>query len=446
MLGFDAEVFRGRRTRVADALGRGAMVLPPAPVQYRSGDTEYRYRPDSDLFYLTGFTEPGALAVINPSAREGPFTLFVRPRDKRTERWWGARVGPDDARELYGPDRLFSMEELEDRLPGLLRGVDRLYYRLGGDARSQALILEVVERSRTRGARRGLGPRTITDPGEILNEMRLIKESCEIERLREAARLTVDGFRTTLSEARPGMGEWDVEGLLEGRFRARGVTSRDPAFATIVGSGENACTLHYVGNGRRIEEGDLVLLDGGAQVDLYNADITRTFPVSGAFSPDQRDAYEVVLSAHAAALREVRPGRTTEDIHRAALEALVKGMIALGLAAGSVEEIIEKRRYEAFYPHQTSHWLGLEVHDVGDYAREGASRKLRPGMVLTVEPGLYLPPGSLTASGYPLPPSLAGIGVRIEDDLLVTAEGHENLSAGLPVTVEGIERLAGAGV
>lgn len=435
--GFAPDVFARRRDRVMEALGSGAMVLPAAPIRYRSHDTEYRYRPDSELFYLTGFTEPDAVAVLRPFADEERFVLFVRPRDEKAERWAGPRVGPERAAERYGADEAHPLDELEEKLPGLLEEAERIHYRLGVDPRTQTLVIRALESARTKGRRKGTGPRSVVDPGEILDPLRIRKDPEEIARIRRAADLTVEGFREALARAEPGMGEWEVESVLEGVFRRGGASG--PSFATIVGSGANSCVLHYVENRDTLRAGEICLVDAGAEVDLYAGDITRTFPVSGTFSAAQREVYELVGRAHARALDRVAPGVEIGEIHRVVLEVLVCGLVELDVLEGDLETLIQEDAYKPYYPHQTCHWLGLDVHDPGDYARRGEPLALEPGMVFTVEPGLYF------ASDADADGPFAGIGVRTEDDVLVTEEGREVLTSSLPADADGVEALVGGG-
>ena len=435
--GFTADTFRGRRERVLGALGDAAMVLPAAPLRYRSNDTEYPYRPDNELYYLTGFEEPEAVAVLAGHADEQRFVVFVRERDATAEQWSGRRLGVEAAGERLGADAAFAVSELEDRLPDLLHGASSVHYRLGRDPRSQALVLEALRWSRTRGARTGRGPRTVHDPGGILDGLRVRKDEAELACIRRATAATLAGFRDLAAMVRPGVGEWELQAAIEHRFRAEG--AQGPAFGSIVASGENGCVLHYVANDRTAEAGDLILVDAGAEVDLYAADVTRTFPVGGRFSPEQRAVYDIVATALEAGVAACRPGEPVTAPHRAAVEVLVEGLCALGILEGSPEDHVEQESHKPFYPHQTSHWLGLDVHEPGDYAHAGTPRLLEPGMVLTVEPGLYFPPALEDAAG-----TFVGLGVRLEDDVHVTAQGPERLTAALPVDPAAIEALVGS--
>ncbi|MFH1762719.1 MAG: aminopeptidase P N-terminal domain-containing protein [Gemmatimonadota bacterium] len=438
LLGFSPEAFVQRRTRVGQMLGKGALILPAAPVSHRSRDTQHRYRPDSELFYLTGCTDPGVVAVLRDTENES-FILFVPRRDPRAEVWSGARMGPEEALERFGADAVFALEEMEEHLPGLLKPSRRIFFRLGVHPRLEAQVVSALRWARSRGTRTGEGPRAVEDPGELLDGLRLVKEPEEISRIRKATSLTVAAFRETLGATEPGMGEWQVEAILESAFRRGGASG--PAFPTIVGSGENGCVLHYVDNKATIDGDGLVLLDGGAEVDLYAGDVTRTFPGGGRFSARQLEVYEVVLRAHQSAISRVGPGFTMAQVNDAALEELTKGLVGLGVLTGDVGDLMARKTYEPYFPHKISHWLGLDVHDAGDYASEKGSRLLEPGMVLTIEPGLYFPSGADTPS-HPY----RGIGVRIEDDLIVTEDGAENLTESLPVAPGELEALVGAGL
>ncbi len=427
------ERLRARRDAAFQALDGGALVLAAAPVQYRSRDGERPYHPDRDLFYLTGTTEPQTVAVLS-GAGEPRFTLFVRDRDPEAELWSGPRLGRDGAMERFRPDECHPIGELDECLPRLLQGADRIYFRLGRRDTLEEHVVRALSWARGRGARTGTGPRAVEDPGEILDDLRVVKDDWELGLLRRAAAVSVEGQRAGASAARPGAGEWVVAAEVDRAFSAAG--ARGPAYETIAGSGVNACTLHYTDNSKTVAEGDLVLVDAGAEHGLYAGDITRTWPASGRFTPEQRDVYEVVDAARRAAIEVVRPGATIADVHVAATRVIVEGLVALGVLKGSVEEVLENQEHKPYFPHQTSHWLGLDVHDPGDYARGGVPRTLEPGMVFTVEPGLYFRPGQDGG-----PERLAGIGVRIEDDVVVTAEGCEVLTAALPAAVDEVEAL-----
>jgi len=429
-----AQVFARRRAAVFQALVGGVMVLPAAPLRYRSRDTEYRYRPDSELYYVSGADEPGTVAVFT-GGDEPRFVLFVRDRDPDAELWAGPRLGAAAAKERFGADEAHSLSELESRLPALLQSGDRIHFRSGGTGDVHRLVQGALEHARARGARAGTGPRGVLDPGEILDELRIIKDEYEIECLRRACAVSMAGHRAAMAAVAPGVGEWVLEAEMNAAFRRAGASG--PGFDTIAASGPNACVLHYVENSRTVADGDLVLLDAGAELDLYNGDITRTVPASGRFTPEQRVVYEVVEAARIAALAAVRPGAPVTDVHDAALSVIVDGLLSIGVLQGDAEEARAGGDYRGFYPHQTSHWLGLDVHDPGDYTKAGQPRILQPGMVFTVEPGIYIPTGTDVGPGF------QGLGVRIEDDVLVSEEGCENLTADLPTSADDMERLVG---
>ena len=433
----DPAIFSDRRERVLNALGDGVMVLPAAPVQHSSRDTERPYHPDRELYYVTGVTEPQSLAIL-VGGDEPRFVLFVRDRDPDAELWAGGRLGVEGAKERFSPDECHPIVALRERLPELLQASRSLYYRLGASETIEAFVRGALTHARARGARRGTGPRSVADPGEILDRMRAIKDDAEIGRIREAVEVSIAGHRAGAAVIAPGVGEWAVEAAIDAAFRKAG--ARGPGFETIVGSGPNTCVLHYVENGASIEDGDLVLVDAGAEVDFYHGDITRTYPASGRFDGRQRAVYEVVEAARAAAVDTVAPHRTIGEVHEAAVRVLVEGLIALDALDGSVEELIETEAYKPYFPHQTSHWLGLDVHDPGDYAIGDASRKLLAGMVFTVEPGLYFRPGVEGVDA----PEFERIGVRIEDDVLVTADGCDVLTEALPTKPDDVEAMVGA--
>jgi Xaa-Pro aminopeptidase len=436
---FDAETHRRRRDRFLAEIGGGVAILVALPELVKSRDTDIRYRPDSDLVYLTGFAEPGAVAVLTPHDDAHRLTLFVRERNPEREAWDGPRAGPDGARELTGADAAYPLKELDERLRDLLAPADAIVYALGADAAMDARVTELLRGFRRTRPRTGKGPAAVRDPATVLDRMRLIKEPAELELIRASAEISARAHTAAMRAARPGIGEWELEALVDATFRAAGPAAGN-AFNTIVGSGVNGTVLHYVDNARRTEDGDLVLIDAGAALGLYCSDITRTFPVSGRFTAAQRRVYEIVLAAEEAAIEAVRPGAPFTAIHEAARAVLVQGMIDLGLVTGTVEEVIEARAHQRFFMHQTSHFLGLDVHDVGAYTQpDGSPTTLQPGMVLTVEPGLYIP----AADDVPEP--LRGIGIRVEDDVIVTGDGGEVITRAIPVAPDEIEALVGSG-
>lgn len=432
------EPYRTRRERLIEQMGDGVAVFCSAPELVKSRDTEIHYRQNSELYYLTGFPEP-AVAVLTPHDPGHRFTLFVRPRDPEKETWNGRRAGVEGAREWYGADAAYPLDELDERLRELLEPATRLWYALGSDDAMDRRLIGWMREWRTRHARTGKGTTDVRDPSMVIDAMRQVKEPGELELIRQACRLSAEGHLRAMRAARPGIGEWELEALVDGTFRSAGPHC-GTAYPTIVGSGPNACILHYVTNDRRAEDGDLVLIDAGASVGLYCGDITRTFPVNGRFTPAQRRVYDLVLRAEEAAIAAARPGASVKDVHDTALAVLVRGMVELGLLEGDPDELVEGEAYKRYFMHQTSHWIGLDVHDAGSYRAHagGAWHPMEPGNVLTIEPGLYIP-----ADADDVPPELRGIGVRIEDDVLVTAGGCEILTRHVPVDPDEIERLVG---
>ena len=412
-------------------------LFPAAREALRNQDVDHPYRQDSDFYYLTGFEEPEALLLLSRVHPEHRSVLLLRPRDPQREQWDGRRLGVEAAPEALGVDAAYPIDELDRQLENYLRGARRVVVALGRDPEFDARFFEVVGRLR-RQARKGVeAPTEFVDPSVLLHERRLVKLPEEIEAMRRAARLSVEGHRRAYERLRPGMFEYEVEAELLRCWRAAG--SRREAYPSIVASGPGATILHYHDNDRRMEAGELLLVDAGAEWDYYASDITRTVPVSGRFTEPQRAIYTAVLEAQRAALETVRPGNTLEQVHEAAVRVLTEHLVALGLVEGPVQEAIEQGRHKRFYPHRTSHWLGMDVHDVGAYHRDGAPRPLQPGMALTVEPGLYV---LEDADG--VDPRWRGIGVRIEDDVVVTDEGHENLTAELPTDPDEVEALVGS--
>ena len=417
-----------RRAACVERLGdAGALIIAAAPEIVVGRDTELRYQIDAELYYLTGYTEPEAVLVLCPGNVQAPFAMFVRPRDAARELWTGERGGIEAARELFGADVAFPIAELPQRLPALTAHADVLYARTGnGRADVDAAIVSCIAQSRRVRARTGRGPHTLTDPGVLLDEMRVIKDAHELELMREAARISCQAFVAAIQRVEPGVGEWQVEAELEYGFRSR--RGDGPAFPTIAAAGVNATVLHYISNDCVARDGDLLLLDAGARYRMYCADITRTIPVSGKFTPMQKDVYDVVLAAHDAAIAATRAGVSFEAPHEAVARVLARGLLDLRLMTGSVESVLaDERGLRAVFPHRTSHWLGLEVHDVGAYASPHGPLALRPGMVLTIEPGLYLKEHK--------------IGIRIEDDVLVTPAGCEVLTDAVPLQSADIEEL-----
>jgi Xaa-Pro aminopeptidase len=431
----DREAWAQRRAAFFDAMAAvspsAVAVLPSAPVFVRNNDVEHEYRQDSDFFYLTGFDEPESVVVLD--AKERKTTFFVRPRDRDREVWDGPRAGVDGARRDHGADDAFVIGDLADKLPDLLQNRRRVHYRIGCDRRFDERLLGAIDRVRARARTGVFAPTEIVDPGAILHEMRLRKSPAEVETMRAAARITREAHERAMARARPGMREYEVEALLIDTFRRHG--SERPAYGSIVGSGPNACVLHYRRNDRRIELGDLLLVDAGCEYGYYASDVTRTFPVGRSFSSEQQAIYELVLEAQLEAIAATRVGTTLDAIHARSVEVVTRGLLRLGLLSGEAENLIETGQYKRFFMHRTSHWLGMDVHDVGAYFLEGKPRGLEAGMVLTVEPGIYIAPDDAT-----VPVPWRGIGVRIEDDVLVTGSDPEVLTSGIPKTVDEVHR------
>lgn len=435
------QLFAKRRQRVLEAID-GVAIIPSSPVTLRNNDVEHEYRQDSDLYYLTGFDEPQSVLILSTVHPEHRSVLFVRPRDREREVWDGARAGVEGAKERCGVDETYPIAELKKRLGDYVAGAHRLYYELGRPDGFDERVLAAIAQARGRGRNPKPWPTTIEHPETVWHEMRLIKDDQELQTMRRAVEISGEAHLSAMREAAPGKYEYEIEALFREAFRRHG--SERPAYAPIVGSGPNAIILHYRANKRQMQAGELLLIDAGCEYDYYASDITRTFPVSGTFSDAQRKVYEVVLAAQQATIEATKPGQTVESLHRVTLEALVAGMIDIGLISkeshgSDVGEVIEKETYRRYYMHRTSHWLGMDVHDVGAYFVDGKPRPLQKGMVLTIEPGIYVASDDAEA-----PEALRGIGVRIEDDVLVTDEGCEVLSSSIPKSVEDVERACRA--
>ena len=405
-------------------IGKDAIaILPAAPVRHRNGDIEYAYRQDSHFYYLSGFAEPDAVAVLIPGRRQAEYLLFVRERDAAREAWDGPRAGTEGAVERYAADDAFPIADLDEILPGLLEQRSQVFYSLGDHPDFDARVL---------GWRGGAAAQELVALRHVLDDMRLYKSRPEQASLRRAAQIAVGAHRRAMRFARPGRMEFEVMAELLHEFRSH---NADISYTPIVGSGANSCVMHYRNNDQRLCEGDLLLLDAGCEHDYYASDITRTFPVSGRFTPAQRAVYEVVLDAQAAAIDKVRPGNHWNQPHEAAVRIVTHGLKKLGLLKGPLSRLIKERAYLPYFGHRTGHWLGIDVHDVGDYRVGGEWRVLEPGMTLTVEPGIYIRPSPRIAKEF------WNIGIRIEDDVLVTGTAPEVLTASLEKTVEAIESL-----
>jgi Xaa-Pro aminopeptidase len=470
----DLEPFADRRLRFAAALGDAVAIIPGAQEVRRNGDVDYEFRQGSDFFFLTGFDEPDAVAVLNPAHAKERYVLFVRPRDREMEVWNGRRAGVEGAVATYGADAAYPIEQLDEKLREYLIDRPTVYYRLGQPA-FDGRVTRLVGELRAARARGFAAPVRVEDPGPLLHELRLRRSPAELARHRRACEISRDAHVEAMRYARPGLYEYQVQAALEFVFRANG--SPRNGYPSIVASGPNACILHYSENTRRLQDGDLLLIDAGCEYGYHSADITRTFPVNGRFTAPQRAIYELVLQAQLAGIAAARPGARYEAVHEAARRVLAEGLVVLGLVPRGIEATLAMHHYREFYMHGTGHWLGMDVHDVGDYRIDRTSRALEPGMVFTVEPGLYVDPERETATFHlreysedemwerrlrlgmaaakkledeekakaekivhPIPKEFRGIGVRIEDDVLVTAGGTEVLTAGTPKTIDEVER------
>jgi Xaa-Pro aminopeptidase len=409
-------------------------IIPSARTQVRSRDTEFPFRQDSDFAYLCGFDEPDAVLALIPGRRQAQFVLFCRERDPARELWDGDRAGPEGAVADYGADDAFPIGDIDEILPGLIEGRERVYYSMGRSAGFDHRIMTWVNSIRSKEAAGAVPPGEFTDLDHMLHELRLIKSAAELRIMRKAARITAEAHRRIMRMCRPGVYEYQLEAELHHEFAMQG--ARHPAYPSIVGGGANACVLHYVDNRDRLRDGDLVLVDAGCEYRGYAADVTRTFPVNGRFSPAQRAIYELVLRAQEAAFAAIRPGSHWDAPHEATVRVITEGLVELGLLRGRVDRLIARGAYRDFYMHRAGHWLGMDVHDVGDYRVGGEPRLLEPGMVMTVEPGIYIPPAVRGVAR-----KWRGIGVRIEDDVALTADGIDILSRDAPTRIEDIEAL-----
>ena len=429
--------FAKRRAEFAQRIGDGVAVIPAAVHHLRNADTEYEYRQNSTFYYLTGFTEPEAVLVLAPSHKEHQTVLFVRPRDRMKEIWTGRRAGVEGALAKHGAQAAFPIDDFKTLLADYLCGIPKLYYGAGGDEAFDRIVFEALKEARYRERRGGVTPDEIIEPGTILSEMRLVKSDDEIATMRRAGHISKLGHIAGMRATKPGAFEYEIEAVIEYTYRKHG--AQDTAYSSIVAGGDNATILHYNTNRDQLRDGELLLVDSAAELDLYAADITRTWPINGRFTPEQRAIYAIVLAAQKAAIDEVRPGKSFRAYHDKAVEVMVDGLIDLKLLKGSRAENIEQNTVFQFYPHNTGHWIGLDVHDVGRYKTPaGEYRTLAPGMVMTVEPGLYI------QRDLDCDERFKGIGVRIEDDILCTAHGPDNLTAGTPKEIDEIEALVGA--
>lgn len=409
------------------------LILSAAPERVRSRDTHYPYRQDSDFWYLSGFPEPSAVLVLVPGRKHGEVLLFCRERDPEREGWDGPRAGQEGAVGRYGMDDAYPIDDLDEILPGLLEGRSRVYYHFGRDVDFDLKLIGWVNRVREQVRNGAQPPHEFLELGHLLHELRLFKSKDELKLMQRAADISVQAHQAAMLASRPGLHEYEYQAEIERVFRGNDAC---PAYGSIVGAGSNACVLHYVANSARSADGDLMLIDAGAEYRGYASDITRTFPVNGRYSKPQRALHELVGAAQAAALVHARPGAAYQAGHEAAVETLTEGLLRLGLLKGKLEKNISTGEYKRFYRHKTGHWLGLDVHDVGEYRLAGESRLLEPGMVFTIEPGLYVSPNDKSVDA-----KWRGIGIRTEDDVLITPDGHRVLTDALARSADQIEAL-----
>ena len=429
---------RPQLKKFIEQIGAGAIAIIPAAHEVtKSYDTEFKFHQDPDFYYLTGFPEPDAIAVIDPSNKKNPYTLFVRPRDPKMETWYGRREGVEGAKKKYGADKAISIDKFPQELAKLVNGHEKLYYRFAVDQKLDQQILNYLSAQRFRRLKTAYPPHTIIDPILLIHDMRLHKTPEEIGLMQKSADLAADAHILAMKTAKAGMNESQIEAVIEHHFRMNGASG--VAYNSIIGGGANATILHYVENNAELKDGELLLIDAGANYKGYASDITRTFPVSGRFTKPQREVYDIVLETEIACLEATVTGTTIKERQKLSIEMLTEGMKQLGLLKGKTKDLIKKKAYEKYYMHGVGHYLGLDTHDAGRYFSDHQAKESRPfapGMVLTVEPGLYIPPDDKSA-----PSKYRGIGIRIEDDVLVTADGNVNLTANCPKQAEEIEEL-----
>lgn len=429
-----AEFKRRRKTLMGLMEDNSIAIIPSARQKSRSRDTDYPFRQDSDFYYLSGFVETQAVLALIPGRPHGEFVLFCRERDPEREIWDGIRTGPEGACKEYGADDAFPIDDIDDILPGLIEGRDRVYYAMGHDGEFDRQVMDWVNRIRAQARSGATPPGEFLDLNHFLHDMRLFKSAAEIRTLEKAADISVAAHRRAMKACRPGLYEYELEAEFLYEFKRNGAQA--PAYNSIVGGGDNACILHYVANNCALRNGDLLLIDAGCEYEHYAADITRTFPVNGRFSATQKVVYEWVLRAQQAAIDEIKPGNHWNAPHDASVRVITEGLVDMGLLKGKVDKLIENESYKTFYMHRIGHWLGIDVHDVGDYKVGGDWRVLEPGMVMTVEPGIYISPTNTKVAK-----KWRGIGIRIEDDVLVTKDGCRVLTEVLPKSVKAIEAL-----
>jgi Xaa-Pro aminopeptidase len=428
------EEFKRRRKALLKQMGRDSIaIVPTAPVRMRNNDVEYAYRPDSDFFYLTGFTEPESVAVLVPGRPQGEYILFVRDRDPARETWDGRRAGPAGATRVFGADDAFPISDIDEILPGLLENRAKVFYAMGTHPEFDQRVVGWVNGLRTQARNGRHAPQEMSALDHVLHDMRLFKSRAEVDTMREAARIAGNAHVRAMKACRPGKREYEIAAEVVHEFRMH---NADLSYLPIVGGGANGCILHYRENDATLRDGDLLLIDAGCELDCYASDITRTFPVNGRFSPEQRVLYDIVLEANYAAIERVKPGNHWNEPHEAAVRVITQGLVKAGLLKGKPAKLEESGAYRKYFMHRTGHWLGMDVHDVGDYKVGNEWRVFEPGMALTIEPGIYVAPGTTGA-----PKKFHGIGIRIEDDVVVTRDGCEVLTERCPKDAVEIERL-----
>jgi Xaa-Pro aminopeptidase len=432
-----SEYARRRKALMAQMEPNSIAILPAAPVYIRNRDVEHVYRQDSDFQYLTGFPEPEAVMALIPGREHGEYVLFCRERDPERELWDGLRAGQDGAISRFGADDAFPIGDIDDILPGLIEGRERVYYAIGSNQEFDHRLMEWVNHIRAKARLGAMPPNEFVALNHLLHDMRLYKSAAEVKVMKEAAEISARAHIRAMQASRAGLFEYHLEAELDYEFRKGG--AKMPAYGSIVAAGRNACILHYRENDAALKDGDLVLIDAGCEIDCYASDITRTFPVSGRFSPEQKAIYELVLKANEEAFKFIAPGRHWNEAHEATVRVITAGLVELGLLEGDLDELIASEAYKPFYMHRAGHWLGMDVHDVGDYRVGGEWRVLEPGMAMTVEPGIYI-----ATDNDKVAKKWRGIGVRIEDDVVVTKKGCEILTSGVPKTVAEIEALMAA--
>ncbi|PWK53735.1 Xaa-Pro aminopeptidase [Pleionea mediterranea] len=427
--------FARRRHNLMQTMEQGSIAIVASSQELvRSRDTHFMFRQDSDFHYLCGFPEPNAVLALIPGREHGEFVLFCNDKDPQQETWHGRRIGPEAACEKYGADDAFPIDDIDEILPGMMEGRHRIYYEMGKNTGLDNQIMSWVNKIRSQVKKGAQPPGEFIDLRHALHDMRLIKSAAEQKLMKQSAEIAADAHKRAMQVCKPGMTELEIEAELHYEFTRQG--ARFPAYSSIVASGDNACILHYTENQSKLKNGEMLLIDAGAEYQGYASDITRTFPINGKFTPAQKELYNLVLEAQLAAIETVKPGNHWMQPHEAAVDVLTEGMIGLGILEGDKQTLIEQEAYKQYYMHKTGHWIGLDVHDVGDYSIDGEPRMLESGMVLTVEPAIYIPKDDeAVAKKY------RGTGIRIEDDIVVTSDGHEVLSAGVVKTVEEIETL-----